>query len=151
MTRLTNLIGEDFSEEDLLLLDDNQFSKIGISRAKMNYSKMISLFLLSSPDYFKNLELLSPNERIIELMKFKGVGIWTASIFVMSDDLKSDIFAYGDGTLIRVIKEIYNLSDEQLVLQLERIVSNWSPYKTLVCNALWHYNDNVLAQTRSRI
>ena len=112
---------------------------------------MISLFLLSSPDYFKNLELLSPNERIIELMKFKGVGIWTASIFVMSSDLMSDIFAYGDGTLTKVIKKIYNLSDEQLSSQLELIVSNWSPYKTLVCNALWHYNDNVLTQTRSRI
>jgi DNA-3-methyladenine glycosylase II len=150
-TRLTNLIGEDFNETDLLSLDDSQFSAIGISQAKKNYSKMISLFLVTSPDYFNDLERLTPDERISELMKFKGVGVWTASIFVMSSDLMSDIFAYGDGTLTKVIKKIYNLSDEQLASQLELIVSNWSPYKTLVCNALWHYNDNVLTQTQSRI
>ena len=86
-----------------------------------------------------------------ELMKFKGVGIWTASIFVMSSDIMSDIFAYGDVTLNRVIKQTYELDEVQLDKQIDLILDNWSPYKTIVCRALWNYNDTILNQTLKRI
>ena len=63
----------------------------------------------------------------------------------------SDIFAYGDATLSKVIKQTYNLDDKQLDKQLDKIVNNWSPYRTLVCKALWNYNDTILNQTLNRI
>ena len=75
----------------------------------------------------------------------------TASIFVMSSDIMSDVFAYGDATLSKVIKQTYNLDDKQLDKQLDKIVNNWSPYRTLVCKALWNYNDTILNQTLNRI
>ena len=94
---------------------------------------------------------LLPADQIEELMKFKGVGIWTASIFVMSSDVMSDIFAYGDVTLKKVIKQTYELHDAQLDGQIEGILDNWSSYKTIVCRALWNYNDTILNQTLNRI
>lgn len=150
-SRLIRLIGKNFTETDLLKLDDKDFSNIGISKAKTNYAKNISNYLLKNSDYFKNLKSLNSNEQIAKLIKFKGVGMWTASIFVMSNDLMSDVFALGDGTLNKVIKNLYHLPDENLEETIEKIASIWSPYRTLVCKALWHYNDNVLTQTRNRI
>ena len=150
-SRLTDLIGNNFNERDLLSLNQYEFSKVGISRAKAKYSQNISNFLLENPNFFEQLKRLNSENQITELIRFKGVGIWTASIFVMSSDIMSDVFAYGDGTLNKVIKKIYGFSDEQFDEKLEKIVINWSPYRTLVCYALWHYNDNVLTQTRNRI
>lgn len=150
-SRLTNLLGEDFRENDLLKLKDDDFTKIGISKAKTKYARDISSYLLKNPEFFENLKTQNSDNQIAELVKFKGVGIWTASIFVMSSDLMSDIFAFGDGTLNKVLKKLYNIPDEDFENTLMKIVANWSPYRTLICNALWYYNDNVLTQTRSRI
>ncbi len=150
-TRLTDLIGDNFSPNDLLNIDEEDFLQIGISRAKVNYTQLISLHLKSNPNYFLELDTLNSSEKILELTKFKGVGIWTASIFTMSSDLTSDVFAYGDGTLNRVIQEIYQIDKNKFDKTLETIVSKWEPYKTLVCNAMWNYNDTVLNQARKRI
>lgn len=149
--RLTNLIGEDFREIDLLKLEVHDFAKIGISKAKTQYVRDISTYLIKNPEFFANLKKQNSEKQIAELINFKGVGIWTASIFVMSSDLMSDIFAFGDGTLNKVLKTLYNIPDENFEDTLIKIIDKWSPYKTLICNALWHYNDNILTQTRNRI
>ena len=150
-TRLTKLLGEDFRPYDFLHVKDAQFAKIGISKAKTKYCKGISEYLEKEPEYFKLLRNALAKDQIEDLMKFKGIGIWTASIFVMSSDIMSDVFAYGDATLSKVIKQTYNLDDKQLDKQLDKIVNNWSPYRTLVCKALWNYNDTILNQTLNRI
>ena len=150
-TRLTKLLGEDFRPYDFLHVKDVQFAKIGISKAKTKYCKGISEYLEKEPEYFKLLRNAPAKDQIEDLMKFKGIGIWTASIFVMSSDIMSYVFAYGDATLSKVIKQTYNLDDKQLDKQLDKIVNNWSPYRTLVCKALWNYNDTILNQTLNRI
>ena len=150
-TRLTNLLGKDFQPRDFLCMKDTQFAKIGISKAKTKYCQGISEYLEKEPEYFKLLRNAPAKDQIEDLMRFKGVGIWTASIFVMSSDMLSDVFAYGDATLIKVIKQTYKLDDKTIDENLEKILSNWSPYTTLVCKALWHYNDTVLNQTLNRI
>lgn len=149
--KLIKLVGEDFTETDFLKLDDNDFSEIGISRAKTDYTRNISSYLLENLDYFENLKRLNSDNQITELIKFKGVGIWTASIFVMSSDFMSDVFAFGDGTLTKLVKSLYGLPDDCSDETINTIVSVWSPYRTLVCNALWHYNDKILTQTPNRI
>ena len=150
-SRLTKILGQDFQPNEFLEINNVQFVEIGISKAKTKYCGLISEHLIKEPAYFTWLRNLLPTDQIEELMKFKGVGIWTASIFVMSSDIMSDIFAYGDVTLSRVIKQTYELHDSHLDEQIERILDNWSPYKTIVCKALWNYNDTILNQTLKRI
>lgn len=149
--RLTNILGPDFHPCDFIDITDVQFAKIGISKAKTKYCMLISEHLIKKPTYFTRLCNLLPADQIEELVKFKGVGIWTASIFVMSSDSMSDVFAYGDVTLNRVIKRIYELDDAIFEEKLESIVNNWSPYKTIVCQALWNYNDTILSLAQKRV
>ena len=58
----------------------------------------------------------------------------------MSADIFSDIFATGDGTLKKVISEVYGVNENAV----EAISLKWSPYRTLVCNAIWCYKDNYM-------
>ena len=150
-SRLTKILGQDFLPHQFLEINNKQFAEIGISKAKKNYCRLISEHAVDEPTYFTWLRNLLPTDQMHELMKFKGVGIWTASIFVMSSDIMSDIFAYGDVTLNRVIKQTYKLDEVQLDEQIDLILDNWSPYKTIVCKALWNYNDTILNQTLKRI
>ena len=150
-SRFLVLAGKNFLPADISSLSEQEFSRIGISRAKVNYCKGIAKTLEEKPNYLAELQKLGDQEKILELTKLKGVGIWTASIFVMSSDIFSDIFAHGDTTLNKVIKIVYEIEDDRFDRSLDQILSNWSPYKTLVCNMIWHYNDNILTQTRNRI
>ena len=150
-SRLLDLVGNNFLPTAISNLSAKEFSMIGISRAKANYCQGIAETLEEHPSYFDELRKFNDQEKIAELTKLKGVGVWTASIFVMSSDIFSDVFAYGDATLNKVIKNVYGIEDDCFDADLERILSKWSPHKTLVCNVIWHYNDNVLTQIRNRI
>ncbi len=122
-------------------LKKENFLEIGVSRAKASYFLGIARYLVDHPDFFESLTNLSDQEKIIALTKFRGIGIWTASIFVMSLDIFSDIFATGDATLKKVICEVYKVDENEI----EAISAKWSPYRTLVCNAIWSYKDNKLS------
>lgn len=150
-SRLLGLVGNNFSPTTIAKLTAQDFSEIGVSRAKANYCQGIADILQERPDYFDELQRLNDQEKIAELTKLRGIGIWTASIFVMSSDIFSDVFAYGDATLNKVIKNVYGIEGDCFDRDLERILYKWSPHKTLVCNVIWHYNDNVLTQIRNRI
>ena len=150
-SRLLSLVGNNFSPNEILKLNEEEFSKIGVSRAKAIYCRGVAETFEKNSNYLNELNKLEDQEKILELTKLKGVGVWTASIFVMSSDIFSDVFAYGDSTLNKVIKDVYGIDDDCFDGELEQILSKWSPYKTLVCNVIWHYNDDVLTQTRNRI
>jgi DNA-3-methyladenine glycosylase II len=150
-SRLISFVGNNFTAIEILKLNEEKFTKIGVSRAKAIYCQGIAKTFEKDPNYFNEINKLNDQEKLIELTKLKGVGIWTASIFVMSSDIFSDVFAYGDATLNKIIKNVYGIEDDCFERELEHVLSKWSPYKTLVCNVIWHYNDNVLTQTRNRI
>ena len=79
---------------------------------------------------------LNDNEIIKELIKIKGVGLWTAEMFLIFILFKINIFSKGDLALINSVKKNYqieNLDD----LKLERITQKWEPYKSIASLLLW--------------
>ena len=142
--RLTDKVTENYQPSDILKLSNKQMTSIGLSAAKSNYIKLISEYIIKEPVFFQNLKLENSEKQIEILMNFKGVGIWTASIFVMHNNRYSNIFPHGDATLNKVIKLSYKLDDDNFELKLNDIISKWDPYKSFVCRALWNWNDNYL-------
>ena len=143
-SRLTETVSENYQPNDILELSNEQIARIGLSAAKSKYIKLISEFIIMNPLFFQNLKLENSEKQIEILLNFKGVGIWTASIFLMNNNKYSNIFPFGDVTLNRVIKLIYKLEDDNFELKLNNIISKWDPYKSFVCRALWNWNDNHL-------
>ena len=143
-TRLTDTVSENYQPSDILKLSEKQTTKIGLSAAKSKYIKLISEHVVRDPLFFENLKLESSEKQIEILLSFKGIGIWTASIFVMHNNIYSNIFPYGDATLNKVIKITYKIDDKDFELKLNDVISRWDPYKSFVCRALWNWNDNYL-------
>ena len=121
------------NNKDILGMEDEKLQSIGISNRKVSYIK-------NTYQYFKENKIefqkLNDNEIIKELIKIKGVGLWTAEMFLIFILFKINIFSKGDLALINSVKKNYqieNLDD----LKLERITQKWEPYKSIASLLLW--------------
>ena len=109
----------------------------GISHAKARYVRNLAESVISGELDFKNFKKLS-NEQIVEkLTKVKGIGYWTAEMFLMFTMGREDVFSHGDLGLRKAIKKVYKFKKEPSKEQIEKIVGKWSPYKTYGCMILW--------------
>jgi DNA-3-methyladenine glycosylase II len=85
---------------------------------------------------------MSEQEVINELTKVKGIGQWTAEMFLMFSLGREDVFSTGDLGLKRAIEKLYNISDPSKEILIE-MSNKWSPYRTYAALVLWHSLDNV--------
>ena len=123
-------------------VDSENLRQCGISNAKIKYIKGLSDILLENPEYFINLRKNKENKILEELCKIKGIGVWTASIFAMGTLDYENIFPYGDVSLVKAIKSIYGEK-----ISIEKVISNWSPYKSYGSRVLWQWVDNGMPKT----
>jgi len=75
--------------------------------------------------------------QIKELTKVKGIGPWTAEMFLMFTLGREDIFSHGDLGLKNAIKKLYKFKKEPTRKQIEKIVEIWKPYRTYASRILW--------------
>ena len=77
----------------------------------------------------------------MELVKIKGIGIWTAEMFLIFTLLREDIFSAGDLGLQNAVKKLYKLEKDLSKNELLEISSKWKPYRTLASRILWRSLD----------
>ena len=121
------------NNKEILGIDDKKLQSIGISNRKVSYIKNTYQYFEENKIEF---EKLNDNEIIKELIKIKGVGLWTSEMFLIFILFKINIFSKGDLALINSVKKNYqieNLDD----LKLERITQKWEPYKSIASLLLW--------------
>jgi DNA-3-methyladenine glycosylase II len=135
--RVLNLIPDKkFTPESILKLNDEILRKAGMSYGKIKYIKDLSSKVKSGELDLDNLENLENAQVIEQLTKVKGIGKWTAEMFLMSALGRPDIFSHGDLGLKNAIKKIYNLEKYDEV-EVEKIVIKWSPFRTHAARILW--------------
>jgi DNA-3-methyladenine glycosylase II len=123
------------------LLDDDPEAlraAAGLSRAKVAYMRSLAEHVLSGELELDRLDELSDEQVIAELVAIKGVGEWTAHMFLMFHLERPDVLAPGDLGIRRAIERAYGLveglPDRETV---ERLGERWRPYRTLACRYLW--------------
>ena len=121
------------SNDEVIKIKNEEMKKVGLSKRKVEYIKNTYLFF---DKYKVEFESLNENEVIKELSKIKGVGKWTAEMFLMFILFKENIFSKGDLALINSIKKNYK-KEKLSEIDLEKIVEKWSPYKTTASLLLW--------------
>lgn len=129
------------SPEKILRTSDEDLRKCGISFPKIKYIKD-----LADKVYNKNLILEKIHEKEDEeiksnLIAVKGIGPWSAEMFLMFSLGRPDIFSAGDVGLQNAIKKLYKI-EKPTTEQLLEISSKWSPYRTYACMILWESLDN---------
>lgn len=120
----------------VLKVPEEKIRGAGMSWAKARYVRDLALKVKSKLVKLDQLDQLSDEEVIIELVKVKGIGSWTAEMFLMFTLGRENIFSYGDLGLRNGIKKVYNL-DNPTKDQIGKLCKKWSPYKTYACRILW--------------
>ncbi len=111
--------------------------KAGLSNAKAGYIRDLAEKVINKELDFKSFESLSDEQVTAELTKVKGIGPWTASMFLLAVLTRRDIFSPGDLALRKAIKIAYGLKEMPTEKQAEEISYKWKPYRTYASLVLW--------------
>jgi DNA-3-methyladenine glycosylase II len=131
-------LGADFpSPKQVLRKSDSDLRSVGVSGAKASYIKNLSMAIEDKTVHFADVSKLKDEEIIEMLVKVKGIGRWTAEMFLIFSLGRSDVFSFGDLGLRNAVKKLYGLRQDPSSNQLEKISSRWQPYRTCASLYLW--------------
>jgi DNA-3-methyladenine glycosylase II len=114
----------------------------GLSRAKVSYLRSLAEHVLSGELELERLDQLSDEDAIAELVAVKGLGLWSAHMFLMFQLDRPDVLPVGDLGIRRAIERAYGLDGLPEPATMEAIAEPWRPYRTLACRYLWRSLDN---------
>lgn len=109
----------------------------GLSRAKVSYLRSLAEHVLSGELELERLEELEDEQAIAELVAVKGLGLWTAQMFLMFQLERPDVLPTGDLGIRRAIERAYGLEELPQPEAMELIAEPWRPHRTLACRYLW--------------
>ena len=115
---------------------------VGLSRAKVSYLRSLAEHVLSGELELERLDELSDEEVIVELVAVKGLGMWTAQMFLMFHLERPDVLPVGDLGIRRAIERAYALDALPDAAAIEKIAAPWRPHRTLACRYLWRSLQN---------
>ena len=125
-----------FVPESLIVLSDEEFRNLGVSRQKTSYIKALSHSIINNHIDIESLATKSSEQVREELIKIKGIGNWTIDVYLMFSLQAPDIIPLGDIAVINTIKELLDIHDKQ---EMEHYVAKWSPNRSAATFLLWHY------------
>lgn len=126
----------------LLKIPDEKMRAAGLSYQKISYLKDLSRKVIDGELELAKFDKIESEIITEKLIKIKGIGAWTAEMFLMFSLGRPDIFSYGDLGLQNAIKKTYKMKKKPTVKQMEKLSKKWSPFKTYAAMILWRSLDN---------
>ena len=122
-----------------LKLTDDELLRIGFSRQKTLYTRLLAESL--SRGYFdlRNLHGLHDDAVRKMLVAFKGIGNWTADIYLLSALRRPDIWPTGDLALATAVQEVKRLRQRPSPERLEKMSAPWRPWRAVAARMFWHH------------
>jgi DNA-3-methyladenine glycosylase II len=142
--RLTDRFGGRPPTPEEVLADDPEELRAaaGLSRAKVSFLRSLAEHVQSGDLDLDSMDTLSDEDVVAALIAVKGLGQWSADMFLMFHLERPDVLAVGDLGIRRAVQEAYGLEQLPGPTELERIAEPWRPYRTLACRYLWASLDN---------
>ena len=122
--------------ESITSLTEESLRTIGLSRQKISYIQGMGKNLIEGTVDLETLYSMSDADAVNTLKGLRGIGEWTAQMFVMSQLGREDIFPLKDAGIRSAMGKLYSL-DEVTDEKLIELASNWSPQRSLACKYLW--------------
>ena len=133
--KFANLI-KSFSNKEIIKLDNDTIKSIGLSYRKVSYIKNILRFFEEEKIEFNKLN----DEGITKkLCSIKGIGPWTAEMFLLFIFHRPDIFSFGDIALINSVKKNYGIENTN---EIKKLTLMWKPYRSIASLLLWKSIEN---------
>ena len=138
-TRLTERFGGRTPTPAEVLADDPDALRAaaGLSRAKVAYLRSLAEHVTDGSLELERLDQLSDEEVIAELVAIKGLGVWSAHMFLIFHLRRPDVLAWGDLGIRRAAMLAYGLGELPSQDRLEALAEPWRPHRTTACMYLW--------------
>jgi 3-methyladenine DNA glycosylase/8-oxoguanine DNA glycosylase len=121
----------------LQTLTDEQFRSVGVSPQKLASLRDLTQKTLDGTLCFRRISQVMDEEAIAELVQVRGIGRWTAQMYLMFSLGRPDIFAPDDLGLRRAIAKLYDLPDSPKRQHFEDLSEMWSPWRSVASWYLW--------------
>jgi DNA-3-methyladenine glycosylase II len=122
-----------------LTLSDSKLKEIGFSRQKTLYCRELALVILDKRLDLKALHNRDDADVHSDLTQIKGIGPWTAEIYLLMALRRPDIWPSGDLALAIAAQSVKNLRSMPSRKQLERLGEMWRPWRSVAARVLWHH------------
>ena len=139
--RFSALAGEPLTPQGILKLSDEQLRAVGLSKQKSAYLKDLAVKTRDGLLNFTRLPDMSDEEVIKHLTQVKGVGVWTAHMFLMFSLRRPDVLPTGDYGVQAAIRKHYKKRKLPKPHIMEKIAKPWAPYRSVACWYLWRSLD----------
>lgn len=125
-----------FTPQLILQTSDEELKACGVSRQKISYIKNLARSIEKNKIDLESFHSKTETEVYTELIQLKGIGKWTAQVYLMFCLQKKDVFPIGDVAVQHTMRELFQTkSIEEMELQ----AANWKPYRSLATYLLWHH------------
>jgi DNA-3-methyladenine glycosylase II len=128
-----------FTPERFLELGDLHLRRLGVTRQKSSYLLHLSATLVSGELRLRSLARMSDDEVLVRLTGIKGIGSWSANIYLLMAMRRADIWPAGDLALAVALKELKGLAVRPSPEELELIAEAWRPHRAVAARMLWQY------------
>lgn len=129
----------DLNETTILSQSEDELMALGLSRAKAKTFRTIAQASLNGDISFIELSRLPADKALKELMSLKGIGRWSAEVYLMFCCGHYDFFPAGDIALRSAAGEIFYQGERPDEKDLRTLSQRWSPYKSVAARLLWSY------------
>jgi DNA-3-methyladenine glycosylase II len=140
--RLVALMPDGLTPAALSTLTDEQMRAVGMSRQKITYFRDLCDKALSGVVALDALDEMTDEEVIVALTTIKGIGRWSAEMFLMFRLHRPDVLPVDDLGIVNAIKNVYRLRKRPTAERIRTIGAAWQPYRSVACWYLWRSLDN---------
>jgi DNA-3-methyladenine glycosylase II len=123
---------------DFLQFDDAELKRIGFSRQKAGYCRLLAAELVSGRLDLEELERLEDDRVRQRLVQLKGIGPWSAEIYLLMALRRPDAWPPGDLALHTAARRAFTLPQTPTSEEMGRMAEAWRPYRAVAARLLWH-------------
>ena len=131
------------SPEIIKKTHSNKLKSAGLSRQKVLYLKNLADAFNNKKVKINSWVKMSDEEIILDLIKIKGIGRWTAEMFLIFNLCRADVFPLEDIGMIKGLCKLYNLKYPLSRKKIEKIGNKWKPYRSVATWYLWRLLDPI--------
>lgn len=148
--RFEDLCCGNVNPQAVLKLSANEFRNIGLSKAKTEYIINFTKYIATDIDYFNGLSKMQDDEVISKLTSIRGLGPWSAKMFLMFVLNRQDVLPHEDGAFVQAVEWLYGIKDKTRThIALKSRFANWKPYSTLAARYLYRALDGGMMKSNA--
>ncbi len=140
--RLRDALGGKITPESILKLRPQQMRKLGLSGQKTLYIRELSKHTKKGSVVFEGLSEMDDNAVVEHLTQVKGIGVWTAHMFLIFALRRPDVLPTGDLGVRTAIQKAWKLDELPKPQEMEKIAAAWRPWASVASWYLWRSLDN---------